>query len=194
MIGSYPQPILRAPWPLRRATLELSGGERWYLVHALARQEARADVQLSQQQYRVFLPGFSKSVRHARKFRVVKAPVFAGYLFVILDLARDQWRSINGTFGVARIVTSQDRPAPVPRGLVEALLDRTDDAGETSLTYTFRPGDPVRLRDGPFANQIATLERLDARGRVRVLLEIMGTSVGVVLASDALEPAYMRRG
>ncbi len=194
MSESYWSQFVRAPWPSRRNTLELSGGERWYLVQALARQEARADVQLAQQQFRVFLPRFSKTIRHSRQFRIVKAPVFAGYLFVILDLARDQWRSINGTFGVARIVTFQDRPSPVPRGLIEALLDRTDDAGETSLTYTFRPGDPVRLRDGPFANQLATLDRLDANGRVRVLLEIMGTSVGVVLMRDSLEPALMRRG
>jgi transcription elongation factor/antiterminator RfaH len=194
MSASFQTAFVRAPWHVRRDTLELSGGERWYLVQALARQEARADFQLALQHFRVFLPVFTKTIRHARKFRVVKAPIFSGYMFVGLDLARDQWRSINGTFGVARIVACQDRPSPVPRGLIEALLDRTDDAGETSLTYTFRPGDSVRLRDGPFANQLATLDRLDAHGRVRVLLEIMGGSVGIVLMNDALEPANKRRG
>jgi transcription elongation factor/antiterminator RfaH len=193
MSASLQFPFVRAPWPMRRTTLQLSGGERWYLVQALARQEARADFQLALQNFRIFLPVFSKTIRHARKFRVVKAPIFSGYLFVSLDLARDQWRSINGTFGVARIVTCHDRPSPVPRGLVEALLERTDDAGETSLTYTFRPGDSVRLQDGPFANQLATLDRLDRHGRVRVLLEIMGGSVGIVVMNDALAPANKRQ-
>ena len=189
MTSQFPGAFFFPPWPVRRESLGLSGGERWYLVHALARQECRAEFQLSAQDYRVFLPSFAKTVRHARKLRVVRAPVFSGYLFVILDLGRDQWRSINGTFGVARIVTVEDRPQPVPPGLVEAMLDRTDAEGETHLTYSFSPGQSVRVVAGPFAQLVGTLERLDAGGRVRVLLEIMGGVVPVRLLSGALEPA-----
>jgi transcriptional antiterminator RfaH len=139
------------PWQSRRETLALTGGERWYLVQSQVGREARAAFQLAAQQYRLFLPSFTRITRHARQFRVVRAPVFAGYLFVVLDLSRDRWRSINGTFGVSRIVTWGDRPSPVPAGLVEAMLDRTDASGDTHLTHTYRPGDPVRITDGPFA-------------------------------------------
>ena len=41
-----------------------------------------------------------KMRRHARKIDVVLAPFFPGYLFVQLDLQRDQWRSVNGTYGL----------------------------------------------------------------------------------------------
>ena len=189
MKQQLPGPFFLAPWSARRERLALSGGERWYLVHALARQEVRAEFQLRAQEYRVFLPSFTKTIRHARKLRVVKAPVFSGYLFVVLDLGRDQWRSINGTFGVARIISVEDRPLAVPPGLVEAMLDRTDAAGETHLSYSFSVGQSVRVVAGPFAQLVGTLDRLDAGGRVRVLLEIMGGAVPVQLTQDALEPA-----
>ena len=183
-----------ASWASRRGDLTLSGGERWYLVQSLARQERRAEFQLAVQGYRVFLPSFSKTVRHARTMRIVRAPVFAGYQFIILDLGRDQWRSVNGTFGVARLITVQDRPSPVPRGLVEAMLDRTDGVGETHLSYSFEPGQPVRVLTGPFAELVGTFHALDAGGRVRVLLEIMGGAVPVQLMNDALEPAARPAG
>jgi transcription elongation factor/antiterminator RfaH len=177
------------PWRSRRETLMLSGGERWYLVQSLPRREPNAEFQLNAQKFRAFLPSFTKTIRHARKLRTVRAPVFSGYLFVILDLGRDQWRSINGTFGVARIVTFEDRPSPVPPGLVEAMLDRTDAEGETHLTGSLSPGQSVRILAGPFAQLVGTLDRLDAGGRVRVLLEIMGGTVSALLMRDALEPA-----
>ena len=189
MNNQAPGFYFRLPWTARRNALTLSGGERWYLVQSIARREANAEFQLNAQDFRVFLPSFSKTVRHARRFRIVRAPVFTGYLFLILDLERDQWRSINGTFGVARVVTAEGRPSPVPAGLVEAMLRSTDDAGETNLSNTFSPGDAVRISGGPFGHLLGTLERLDARGRVRVLLEIMGGVVPVTLNIDVIEPA-----
>ena len=54
-------------------------------------------------------------------------PIFPRYLFVVLDLDRDRWRSVNGTFGVARLVMmAGDRPQPAPHGVVEALVALAD--------------------------------------------------------------------
>jgi len=159
-------------------------------VQSLARSEAKAEFHLAAQNYRVYWPWSTKTVRHARQLRSVKAAVFPGYMFVILDTDHDQWRSINGTFGVARIVAVHDRPSPVPDGLVEAMFERTDMNGETHLSYPFSPGQSVRVTTGPFSQLIGTLDRLDANGRVSVLLQIMGGTVPVQLMGDNLEPAH----
>ena len=71
--------------------------------------------------------GFEKTIRHARQLRTVQAPLFPGYLFVILDLERDRWLSVRSTFGVSRLITTQDgRPIPVPGGIVESLIERSE--------------------------------------------------------------------
>ncbi len=178
-----------SPWRLRREGLTLSEGQAWYLVQSVPGREFYAQFQLLAQDYKVFLPTLTKTIRHARKVSVTKAPVFSGYLFVILDLARDQWRSVNGTFGVARIVTFDGRPSPVPAGLVEAMLERTGPDGEMNLTQNLVQGQAVRILEGPFAQLVGTLDQLDAGGKVRVLLEIMGGVIPVLLTSRGLEPA-----
>jgi transcription antitermination factor NusG len=102
-------------------------------------------------------------------------------LFIRLDLTRDRWRSVNGTFGVTRLVMQGDMPHPVPRGVVETMIAVVDTKGFLRLDEGLKVGSPVRLIAGPFAEQLGTLDRLDDFGRVRVLLEIMGATVPVRL-------------
>src|ERR1019366_2571846 len=140
----------------------------------LCHREDIASFHLAAQGFRRFLPRFHKTVRHARKLREVNAPLFPGYIFVVLNPERDRWRSINGTFGVARLVSAHQRPTPVPTGVVEALLASVDELGLVRLDGGLQPGQMVRVVAGPFAQVLGVLERLDGKGRVRVLLNIMG--------------------
>jgi transcription antitermination factor NusG len=96
----------------------LSDCERWYAVHTLPFAEARSEGQLHRQGFRTFQPKRHKTVRHARRLSTVEAPFFPRYLFIVLDLARHQWRSVNGTFGVSRLVMWGEQPHPVPSELV----------------------------------------------------------------------------
>ena len=104
-------------------------GSRWRLVRALTGREVFAAEQLARQGFVTFLPKQLKTVRHARKMRVALGAYFPGYLFVELDLAKDRWRSVNGTLGVSHLVGAEERPTPVPRGVVEALIEAADARG-----------------------------------------------------------------
>ena len=167
----------------------LAGNERWFLVHTLPKCEQKAHLRLTAQGYRAYLPLFEKTVRHARKLRTVRAPLFPRYLFVLLDLARDAWSPIRGTIGVARLFSAQDgRPVAVPVGVVESLIEHSD--GQlTRLDTELVRGQRVRILSGPFVDFVGTLARLDDAGRVQVLLEMMGTAVPVSLQRSALAPA-----
>jgi transcription elongation factor/antiterminator RfaH len=165
------------------------GNERWFLAHSLAKNEARAEFHLAAQGFRTYLPRIEKTIRHARQLRTVRAPLFPGYLFIILDLGRDRWLSVRSTFGVSRLITTQDgRPTPVPGGIVESLIERSK-TNVTRLDDGLVRGQHVRILSGPFADFMGTLERLDSAGRVKVLLELMGTAVPVTLHRSALAPA-----
>jgi transcriptional antiterminator RfaH len=110
-------------------------------------------------------------------------------MFLILDLGCDPWLSVRSTVGVSSLFTCEDRPVPVPYGVVEALIARTDEANLTRFDAALTTGQTVRILSGPFADFVGTLERLDAGGRVRVLLTMMGTAVPVALHRSALLPA-----
>src|SRR6516164_8065361 len=62
------------------------------------------------------------------RLRTVQAPLFPRYIFLILDLGRDRWLSVRGTVGVSSLFTSEDRPVPVPEGIVETLIQNSDEA------------------------------------------------------------------
>jgi transcription elongation factor/antiterminator RfaH len=167
----------------------LAGNERWFLAHTLPKSEWKAELHLGAQGFRSFQPQIRKTVRHARRLKTVLAPLFPRYLFVILDLERDRWLSVRSTVGVSRLFTTKDgRPVPVPVGIVESLIARSEDS-LTRLDSGLVKGQQVRILCGPFADFIGTLERLDEAGRVQVLLEMMGTSVPVRLHRSALAPA-----
>ena len=171
------------------AGLALEENERWYLAHALPNCERRAELHLVAQGFRTYFPTIQKTIRHARKLRDVRAPLFPRYVFIILDLGRDRWLSVRGTVGVSSLFCCENRPVPVPQGVVEALIANADEANLTLFHQGLKLGQSVRILSGPFANLVGTLERLDGAGRVRVLLEVMGTIVPVTIRRAAICPA-----
>jgi transcription elongation factor/antiterminator RfaH len=166
----------------------LTENERWFLVHARPKSELKAQYHLQAQGFRPFLPLIEKTVRHARTLKAVRAPLFPRYLFIVLDLKRDRWLSVGSTVGVSSVVTCNGRPAPVPVGVVESLIRQTD-GSLTRLDAGLIEGQSVRILSGPFADLAGTLVRLDEAGRVRVLLEMVGTVVPVAIHRSALSPA-----
>jgi transcription elongation factor/antiterminator RfaH len=171
-----------------RRSLALEGDERWFLVHTLPKSEQRAKVHLRAQGFRTYLPQINRTVRHARRFRDAQVPLFPRYLFLTLDLSRDRWLSVRSTVGVSTMFTCEGRPVPVPAGVVEDLISYYDQTSGR-LDFKLARGESVRILSGPFAELIGTLDRLDAGGRTRVLLEIMSTVVPVTLHHQALCPA-----
>ena len=172
-----------------RGPRELVGNEKWFLVRSRPKAEAKAQWHLGAQGFRTFLPQFEKTTRHARKLRTAKAPLFPGYLFVVLDLQRDRWLSVRSTVGVSDLYGNRDgTPVAVPHGIVETLIDRVD-GDLVRLDDGLAEGQSVRILSGPFADMVGNLKRLNAAGRVQVLLQIMGATVPVVLHRSALAPA-----
>ena len=173
-----------AAWPC----LPLAETERWYVARTLPQRELRAAQQLDNQGFRSFVPRYWKNRRHARKVETVSVPLFPRYIFPVLDRGRDRWRSINGTFGVDRLLTYGGEPQPVPHGVVESLIEAADIDGNIQFDFHLKEGQLVRVTSGPFADFVGELEHLDDNGRVRVLLEIMGGKMRVAMPQTLVAP------
>jgi transcription elongation factor/antiterminator RfaH len=171
--------VLRPAYPHLGPTQPGQRRTVWYAVHAKPRRELQAQAQLSLQGFRTFLPRFRKTVRHARKLTTVSAPFFDRYLFVALDLDRDRWRSVNGTFGVTRLVANATGPTPLPPGVIEAMIGASDEHGFINVGHALAVGDSVRVLSGPFADLVGVLVRADGARRVQVLLQLLGGAVAV---------------
>jgi len=163
---------------------------RWYVAETLPHKEDMAIQNLRRQAFRSFCPRFRKLRKHARRQSMVLAPLFPGYVFVFLDPDQQPWRSINGTFGVRRLVGSEGvRPQPMPDAAMELILARCTDGVMTRLLDDPEPGRRVRIISGPFADSLASVETLDDRGRVHVLLDILGGECSIRMDINCLAPA-----
>lgn len=69
---------------------------------------------------------------------------------------------------------------------MQDLLDRCDDAGIASSGLS--RGDEVRFISGPFYGHLASIESLDAHGRIMVLFRLLGMENRLVVEPAAIAP------
>lgn len=162
---------------------------RWSVVYTQPHREIRVQAHLQNQGFRAFLPLIQKTVRHARQFHTRRAPLFPRYLFVQITIGRDRWTSIRGTYGVTHLMMDGEQPRAVPDDVIDELLRVTDSDNVIELAPTLKPGQHVRMANGPFAGLVGKLASLDENGRVKVLLDILGTEIAVTSSRVGLVPA-----
>ena len=152
--------------------------KRWYVVNTLPHQERRADENLRRQGFETWLPEFRRRRRHARRVDMILTPLFPGYMFVSMDVELERWRSINGTFGVVKLLCEGDRPKAVPAALIDGLMQRRDDTGIVVVPpRKFVAGEAVRVAAGPFADLEGLFEEKSGRARVYLLFNLLGRQV-----------------
>lgn len=161
--------------------------KNWYVAQTQQRSEERARINLERQGFRTYLPRYRRTRRHARRCDVVRVPLFPGYIFIELDPKHAPWRSINGTFGVARLVCHGAEPAAVPQGIVEQLTARENDEGLIPVEAPpFRRGERLRIISGAMADCLGLFERMADRDRVILLLDLLGQKVRVEAPQSAV--------
>lgn len=163
---------------------------RWYVAQTQPRKELLAAQHLGAQGFTTFCPFRSRPpARHGRQART-NEPLFPCYLFVSLDLQKSQWRSVNGTIGVVRIVALGTgrvaMPTPVPEGMVELFQSRSNAAGEFQFNEDLQAGDRVRIIGGPFDNLCGTLQGASSAERAIIMLDFMARQTRVAVQSSQL--------
>jgi len=162
--------------------------EKWFLAQLKPNAWRIAERNLRRQAFHVFNPLEQRTIARRGRFTAERRPLFPGYLFVRFDPARAPWRAINGTYGVARLVTFEaNRPHVVPTALVEAIRARCDSDGCLVPPGEFAPGMKVRFATGPFTEFVATVEGIAPDKRIWVMLEVMGRDTRVLASPHAVQ-------
>jgi len=163
--------------------------EAWYAIHTKPRQEEVAAGQLGRRGVEVFLPRVTER-RRGEPPRV--RPFFPGYLFVRADLAAVGISTLQWVPGVCRLVAFGGVPARVPEEAI-ALIRRQLAQIEAQGGFPrmrFRPGERVRVREGPLAGLEGIFEGpVRPAERVRILLRFLGECNRAVVPLDMLEGA-----
>lgn len=171
------------------SSLEVQAGARWYAAQVKPRREGLAQWHLERQQFPAYCPRIARNKLVRGKPVLVEEALFPGYLFVALGEDRASWRSVNGTVGVIRLVTTGRDPAPVPGGLVERLRMLEGSGGFAGFEEDLQPGDEVRIVGGPFDDLCGEFVKSSGSERVVVLLRLLSGETPVTLPRASLVAA-----
>jgi len=153
-----------------------TSGKAWYAVATKPRQEVVAQEHLQRQGYATLLPTLRLRKRQRGKWQEVTEPTFPGYVFVGLELGRDDMAPIRSTQGCRDLVRFGQQPAVVHEDIIKALQagNSAQGASADGVKEPFSPGDLVRIEDGPFQGLSAIYCMNKGADRVQVLITLLG--------------------
>jgi transcriptional antiterminator RfaH len=162
---------------------------RWYVAYTQPGKENLAAGQLLAQGFKTYLPKYRKTIRHARKVKNIKVPLFPRYLFVKIDLDRSRWRAIDGTRGVSHLLTMGEKPSAIPSGIVEEIKSRESQEKLIELEpyIPYDPGDSLEVTAGALSCQVGNFIRVDTNQRIVMLLQLLGRELEVRLQPEDVQ-------
>jgi transcriptional antiterminator RfaH len=171
----------------RRYTGDVEKIRRWHVVQSKPKQEERVAVQLREQGgLDVYAPRIEVfAQRKAGRTTVVK-PLFPNYLFARIAVP-EEWKMVTYTRGVARLIGDWRQPCWIDDAVIDAIRGREGERDRLIQYYRFSPQESVYVRSGPLKDLYGIFERyVDEKGRVRILLSLIGYQASVELEAEQL--------
>jgi transcriptional antiterminator RfaH len=150
--------------------------KKWCIAQIKPNSYRTATQNLEQQGFETFDPIMQITQRTKDKFHFKNVRVFPGYLFVLFDPNINTWSKINSTYGVSKILTFNKKPSKISSDLILELKNRYEINSKPTQKEKLKKGDSIKFYMGPFTDLIAKVESIDAKNRIWVLLEAMGSN------------------
>ena len=170
--------------------VEIYPKNKWFLALCKPNSHLIAEKNLTRQGFEVFLPMQEETRRARGRFLTRMQPLFPGYVFVAVDLSKGIYRKIHSTYGISRLVSFGEVPATVPSELIRELRACCDQDGKMLPQEDLDVGDQVKLIKGPFADFVATVDKISSEQRIWVLLDLLGRQTRVAVASTQVQRAW----
>ena len=145
----------------------------WYLLQTKPNAYATTCKNLRRQGFDVFLPLIITTMKKSGKFLDIKAPLFPGYLFMGSSIDPVPWKSVNGTKGISKAVTLDGVYRSVSTHIIKGLQNRCDNDGVIQSLNDIVPGDRAKIKRGPFAEFICTVDQIKDDQRAWVLIDLL---------------------
>lgn len=166
----------------------------WHIVYTDPKGEERVMLALSRIGVPTFLPKRKEDrvLRHTRKyktpkFKTVETVMFPRYVFVAAD--RVDLAEVDGVNGVLR---RDGRWARIPDAVVEDLKAAVDMGlfdSTRDRRAIFKPGQDVRIEEGPFAGLAAKVRKALSGQDAEVLVDLLGRSTLVRVDLETIKAA-----
>ena len=170
----------------------------WYVVHCYSGYEEKVKKNLEQRIesmgmkdyiFEVLVPTEEVIEIKDGQRQTVKRRIFPGYVLVKMIMNERSWYVVRNTPGVTGFVGIGSKPTPLSQEEVEKIMQRIY-AEAPQVEVGFRPGERVKITEGPFAEFIGIVDEVyPDKGKVRILLSFFGRETPVELDVLQVEKA-----
>jgi transcription elongation factor/antiterminator RfaH len=159
----------------------------WYVLHTKSRFENVVRDGLFKKSVDVFLPKITVQSKRKDRKKMIRVPLFPGYVFVKSDLSPNHHLDIVKTVGAVKLVGNNQGAISVPTETIDSLKIMVASNQPVETGYQFDKGDQVMVVDGPFAGVTGIFERYGGQGRIVVNIEALGQFAAVEVDVDDVE-------
>ena len=165
---------------------------QWYVVYSKPHKEEVAEFHLLRKGVEVFFPRLLLPQSLPKRQQLV--PLFPNYLFVRIQ-EPEEFGYARWSPGVSCLVSFNGTPAPLDDAIVTFLKQRATPEGILTARSTLRVGQQVQITRGPFSGLVGVIENPpDAKGRVRVLMQLLSRQVKVDVPVHFIETGWAVAG
>jgi transcriptional antiterminator RfaH len=162
---------------------------QWFAICTNPRQEDRA--------YRNLLSSgvdcFNPKIRESRcnqftgAVTLIARSLFPRYIFARFSV-RSSLRTVSFTRGVLKVVSFNFKPAPIDNEVIELMKSRIGQDGLLNVGEALKPGDKVRIKDGPWRAIVGVIERnTQPSERVQILLTAINYQGSLMIERQLVE-------
>lgn len=180
-------------------------GMNWYVLKVASNRESHVQEALERKVKiehleetvgRILVPTQREKRMRGGAARLYHRKLYPGYVFVEMKTETDGsipenvWFIIKETSGVGDFIGSGRKPSPMVKDEIEKMLAAAiaPDDTPTLANLTFKKGDRVKVREGPFENLEGTVDEINThKGMVRVIATIFGRETPIEIEYWQLE-------
>ncbi|MFQ5674893.1 MAG: UpxY family transcription antiterminator [bacterium] len=167
--------------------LQLTATQNWYALYTRSRFEKIVAEELEDRGVAHFLPLVPKLRHWKDRKKMVKMPIFPGYVFVRIDLA--ERIKVLRARGAVRLVGFNGKPSPIPEEQIESVRRLLRYPDRVEVAPYFVAGDPVEITAGPLSGLSGRI--IENRGKTRFLvgIDIIQQAISIEVDAAWLKPA-----
>jgi transcriptional antiterminator NusG len=171
---------------------------QWYVVQTYSGYENKVRANLEQRIatmgmedriFRVLVPVEERVYSREGKVKRVRRKVFPSYVLVEMILEDQSWYVVRHTPGVTGFVGTGNHPIALSSKEVSEIMAKiSKDQTKPKVEISFVPGDTIRVKGGPFANQVGpVVEVSEEKGKVKFSVTVFGRETLVEADHTELE-------
>jgi len=177
----------------KKLQLQKQTGERgWYVIHTYSGYEEQVAENLKQRIeslamddkiFKVLVPKEKQiEIKNGHR-KTVEKKIFPGYVLVEMIVTDDSWYVVRNTPNVTGFIGLGVRPTPMSKEEIDRIQKRMG-VEEPKFKIEYKPGDLVRISDGPLKGFEAKVTEIDEdKGKIKVLVSMFGRETPVSLDS-----------